>query len=120
LPEILAANGFEIRPWHEHFPGWADIDFLPRIAAEGWILLTKDKNIRRRPIEVETILNSEVRAFVLTASNLRSDEMAALLIRARRKIERICQQRGPFIFNITSMGNVAQVPKRAFRRRVGR
>ncbi len=59
------------------------------------MLLTKDKDIRRRPLEIEAILNARVRAFVLTATE-------------------------PFIFNITRMGYFAELSKRGLDRRAGR
>jgi hypothetical protein len=46
------------------------------------VLLTKDKDIRRRPLEIEAILNTRVRAFVLTATELRREEQSAIFLRA--------------------------------------
>ena len=117
MPGVLAAAGYEIRPWYEHFAGREDIEWLPAIGARDWVLLTKDKDIRRRPLEIEAILNSHVRAFVLTATQLRRDEQAEILLKAMPKIRRICQRPGPFIYNITRMGYFAEISNRALRRR---
>jgi hypothetical protein len=120
VPAALAAAGFDVRPWFDHFPGVLDVDWLPAIGREGWVLLTKDKDIRRRPLEVEAILNSRVRAFVLVATVLSREEQAALFIGAMRKIHRICARPGPFIFNITTMGHLSQIPERVLTRRARR
>ena len=108
-----------MRPYYEHFSGLRDVEWLPPVGERHWILLTKDKNIRRRQLEVDAILNTGVRAFVVTATELHREEMATLLLRAMPKIQRICQQRGPFIFNITASGLVSQISNRTLRRRAG-
>jgi hypothetical protein len=114
------AAGHEIRPWYEHFPSALDIDWLPAIGQHGWVLLTKDRGIRRRPLEVEAILNARVRAFVLTATDLTREAQADVFVRAMQKIVRICEQRGPFIYNLTRTGQLAIVPRRLLRRHIGR
>jgi hypothetical protein len=53
----LQSEGHEAKPFDE-FAGQRDVDFLPIIGERGWVLLTKDKNIRRNQLEVEAILNA--------------------------------------------------------------
>jgi hypothetical protein len=120
VPQELAAAGYQVRPWYEHFAGCEDVEWLPAIGYRGWVLLTKDKDIRRRPLEIEAILNARVRAFVLTATDLRREEQAVIFLRAMPKIRRICGRPGPFIYNITRMGNVTEVAKRVLHRRAPR
>lgn len=119
VPVEIIAAGYDVRPWFEHFPGVSDVEWLPEIGREGWVLLTKDKDIRRRPLEVEAILNSHVKAFVLTATDLRREAQAAVFVKAMRRIVRICAQRGPFIYNLTRTGQLAPVPAQVLRRRAG-
>jgi hypothetical protein len=114
------AAGHEIRAWYDHFPGIDDIEWLPAIGERGWVLLTKDKDIRRRPLEIEAILNSRVRAFVLTASGLRREEQADIFLKAMPKIHRVCRRRGPFVYNVTALGNLGEISTRVLRRRAGR
>jgi hypothetical protein len=120
VAESLTTAGFDVRAYHDHFAGVRDVDWLPRVGASRWILLTKDKNIRRNQLEVDAILNSGVRAFVVTAAGLHRDELAKLVLSAMPKIQRICQQRGPFIFNITASGVVSQISTRELRRRASK
>lgn len=94
-----------------------DVHWLPVIGERQWILLTKDKNIRKNQLEIDAILNAGVRAFVVTATNLHRDVMSALLLRAMPKIVRICQRRGSFIYNITATGIVSEISTRTLRRR---
>jgi hypothetical protein len=120
VPGALAAAGYDIRPWYDHFAGKEDVEWLPAIGERGWVLLTKDKDIRRRPLEIEAILNARVRAFVLTATELRREEQAEIFLQAMPKIHRVCRRSGPFIFNITRMGYLNEVSKRVLHRRARR
>jgi len=119
VPGELRAAGYDVRPWYEHFAGQPDVGWLPAIGNRGWVLLTKDKDIRRRPLEIEAILNAHIRAFVLTATELGREEQAGIFLRAMPKIHRICRRPGPFIYNITRMGNFAELSRRLLRRRAG-
>ncbi|MPZ19409.1 MAG: hypothetical protein GEV06_16055 [Luteitalea sp.] len=120
MPHELARAGYDIRPWYEYFAGQEDVEWLPAIGKRGWVLLTKDKDIRRRPLEIEAIINARLRAFVLTATELRREEQATILLKAMPKIHRICRRTGPFIYNITRLGYFAEIPKRLLRRRTRR
>lgn len=120
VAESLSAAGFDVRAYYDHFAGMQDVDWLPRVGTNEWVLLTKDKNIRRRQLEVDVILNSGVRAFVVTAVGLHREDLAKLLLSAMPKIQRICLQRGPFIFNVTASGVVSQISNRKLRRRASK
>jgi len=98
------------------FPGAKDIEYLPAIGQRGWILVTKDQHIRRNRLEIDAILNSGVRAFVLTGAELRAEEQGQLILSVMRKIYRICTQRGPFIYLITRSGIFTRMSNRRLRR----
>lgn len=117
VAEALATGGLNVRAYYDYFAGMPDVEWLPKVGASGWILLTKDKNIRRRQLEVDAILNSGVRAFVVTAVGLHRNDLAKLILRVMPKIHRICQRDGPFIFNITASGVLSQISNRKLRRR---
>jgi hypothetical protein len=110
----LAALGHDIRAGVEHFPGRQDHLWLPVIGARGWVVITKDQAIRRNPLEIEALLNSGARAFVITA-DLSPEDALSLLARKWTKIARICQRKGPFIFNITASGIMAEISPRELR-----
>ncbi len=40
--------------------GTPDVDWLPRVGARGWILITKDKNIRKREVELRALKQAGV------------------------------------------------------------
>jgi hypothetical protein len=85
VAEALSAGGFDVRPYYDYFAGMQDVDWLPQVGVDRWILLTKDKNIRRRQLEVDAILNSGVRAFVVTAVGLHREDLAKLMLRVMPK-----------------------------------
>lgn len=106
-----------MRPWYEHYPGKQDVEWLPFVGASGWVILSKDKDLRKNYLEIKAILNSGARAFVLTAGEIRKEEQAEVFLRAMPRIKRICRRKGPFIFNITQMGNMSEVSSTKLRRR---
>jgi hypothetical protein len=112
----LQSEGYDARPFDE-FAGRRDVDFLPIIGERQWVLVTKDKNLRRNQLEVHAILNADVRAFVITATGLNHEQISDLVLRAVPKILRICRQRGPFVFNITATGKMSQISRRTLEHR---
>lgn len=111
----LQSHGHDAQPFDE-FAGRSDVEMLLALGSRNWVLLTKDKNIRKNELEVDAILNSGIRAFVVTATNLNHPEITALITGAMKKILKICRQKGPFVYNVTASGTVSQVPRRVLRR----
>ena len=112
----LQTDGYDAKPFDE-FGGSCDAEFLPVIGQRNWILLTKDKNLRRNQLEVEAILNAGIRAFVVTATTLNHQQITELLLNAMPKICRVSRQRGPFVYNITATGTMSQLSRRTLNRR---
>lgn len=112
----LQLEGHDASPFDE-FAGRSDVEFLPVIGERQWVLVTKDKNVRRNQLEVHAILNAGVRAFVITASGLDHQQISDLVLRAMPKIVRVCRQRGPFVYNVTATGAISQIPRRTLERR---
>ena len=105
VADALTAAGAVVELHHQHFaPGTPDAEWLPVVGSRGWIILTKDRHIRKRPLEREAILASSARAFVLTAADLNGAEQAALLASTLPRIRRLCRQPGSFVATITRSG----------------
>jgi hypothetical protein len=48
----LRAAGARVEVHIDHFPqDAADADWIPEVGRRGWVLITKDENIRRNPLE---------------------------------------------------------------------
>lgn len=105
--ELINA-GVAVEIHDEHFPrDEEDRVWLKVVGERGWVVLTKDKKLRYRPLEIAALRASKARVFVLTAGNLRGSEIAAVFIKA---LPRICDvlrsESGPFIAGVTQSGQV--------------
>ena len=43
---------------------------LAAVGARGWVFLSKDRNIRRRTLERQALMDADVKAFLLTTADL--------------------------------------------------
>lgn len=73
----------------------------------GWVLITKDKNIRKRPLELQALQSSGVKAFVLTSGNLSGEAQALLFKDALPKMIRLIRrEEPPFVARVTADSDV--------------
>lgn len=96
VAEALRARGALVEIHDDHFPADArDQDWLLEVGRRGWVVLMKDKRIRRVKLELEALLTANVRAFVLTSGNLTGPEMADVFVRHLRRIAALAVSRPP-------------------------
>src|SRR5438093_398009 len=55
----------------------------------GWVVLTKDDAIRRRPSERDALIDAGARVFCLTSAQLRGDEQTQRFVSNRHRIIRL-------------------------------
>jgi len=67
---------------------------------KGWVVLTKDDAIRRRPAEREALAEAGDRVFCLTNAQLRGAEQTARFVDNRKRIIRQASRQGPFIYGV--------------------
>jgi hypothetical protein len=81
IPGALREAGEEVRVHDEHFPqDTRDEVWLADVGQRGWVVLTKDKHIRYRALEIHALRAADVRAFVLTSrGDLSGEEVATFL-----------------------------------------
>ena len=95
--------------------GVDDRTWLRFTAEKGYVALTKDKNIRRFPLSIGTILASRSRVVTFSVGAATGSELAAL---ATRVVPAIARSVGPLrracIFRVTASGALTEVkiPKR--------
>ncbi|MEE9256894.1 MAG: hypothetical protein V3V56_06975 [bacterium] len=106
----LENEGVAVEVLADHFDvGAEDIVWLSEVGKRGWIVLTKDKMIRKRNIEINTLVSSGVPAFVLTAGGLSGEEMGQIFVRALPAMLRFVEKNPPpFIATISRKGNVSK------------
>jgi hypothetical protein len=86
--------------------------WLARAGAQGWVVITKDKPTRKRPIAREAMLAAGVRTFIFSGGELNGVEMAASIVAALPRMRRmIAKTPPPFIARITASGDVTLIER---------
>ena len=110
VAEVLTRAGLIVELHKRHFtPGTPDKDWLPVIGERGWVLLTQDKAIKRRPLEILVLRQYRVSAFVVSAKGLRGEEIGALIEASIPKILRILKKTLPPLVASISRGSVVEL-----------
>ena len=119
MPQALRDAGAQVEVHDDHFvPGALDEEWLPEIGRRGWVLITKDREIRYRATEREALLGAGVRAFVLRTRGLSGFENAQILVRALPGMVRFSTGNPPpFIAAVSPSGTVAMLFRESRRRR---
>jgi PIN like domain len=91
IVEGLRATGLTVHSMagiygEEQAQGLPDETWLRDAGVNGWIVLTKDDAIRRRPAERDALTDAAVRVFCLTNRNLRGTEQTARFVSNRHRI----------------------------------
>jgi PIN like domain len=104
VPELLRAEGLRLVTLAEHYgipndETVEDVEWLQLCGDRGWFAIMKDDRIRYVGAERRALVESAVRAAVITNANLPAPEMAERIIRALTDLATICGEReGPFLF----------------------
>jgi hypothetical protein len=108
VPAALRSAGAVVEVHDEHYPqDQEDVDWLPKVGARGWLVLTKDKAIRRNELEINALMTAGVGAFILSAGGLSGPSMGAVFVKALTKMLRIAATRTrPFVAAVTAAGDV--------------
>ena len=74
----------------DHLPPDApDEDWIARVGRQGWVALTKDKNIRYRSAEIQSIRHHGALVVVIRAKNATGAEIAESVVQGRNRIARM-------------------------------
>ena len=69
-------------------PDAPDEAWIALVGQMGWVALTKDKNIRYRAAELESMKRNAARVIVIRARNATGEDIAELLVKGRHRIAR--------------------------------
>lgn len=108
MPTALREAGANIELHKTHF-AHDEIDpvWLRECGQKGWVVLTKDRNIRYNLVERTALLNAGVAAFVLTSGQMSGADMANAFVKALPKIARFLEKyTPPFIARVHKDGKV--------------
>jgi hypothetical protein len=89
----LRDAGETVQAHDDHFPqDTADADWLTEVGRRGWVVLTKDKDIRRNPLEHGALVRANVACFMLGRGDLTARAMADTFIRALPLMRRVLRR----------------------------
>ena len=105
VPEGLRAAGWSVVTMDEHYgvtesqriddPVW-----IREASERGEVLITKDRNVAKRPFEAEAIAAAEARVLVIASGNLTGQEALARLISNEARIEQAVAGPGPWVLGV--------------------
>lgn len=111
VAQALRDAGVAVKVHDDHFPQDAtDVEWLTAAGKQDWVVLSKDKQIRRNPLERAAIATASVKAFFLTQQGISGPEMASIFVKALPgMVARADSQPGPFIYTISRAGLFTRV-----------
>ncbi len=109
VPSALRATGYIVHTlrslYGERIAQTIDDEvWLRRAGGEGWIVLVKDKKIRRRPHELQAIRDSAAKVFCLTSGSITGQEMANIVLKHANRMVARSRRKGPFIYALSEGG----------------
>lgn len=111
MGDALTELGAPFVALNQHFPqNTPDEVWLKEAGKRRWVVLTRDKNIRRRPNELQAFRDSGVIVFVLTAGDASAADTATLVSRLYLRLIRKAQAtKAPAMFSVTLAGAISQI-----------
>ena len=105
LPDALREHGFVVHTLasvfgEERGQHVVDEDWIAHAGAKGWVVLTKDDAIRRRPLELAAIERFRVQVFCLTNAGLRGDQQRDRFLANIYRITQRARKPGPWICGV--------------------
>jgi hypothetical protein len=100
-----------VRPACVIASGVKDPLWIPVVANEGWLIVTRDSAIQRRRAEVAAVRNNGARMVALAGADAggKWEQLEVLMINWRR-IQTWAGEPGPFIYSVTRAGTPRRIP----------
>lgn len=101
FPALLREAGLDVIVHDDHFPERTlDDVWLPEVGRNGWVVLTRDKQIRWKANERDAVMEHGVALFALSGSG-RTPELADLVVTNIAAVERfLARHARPFLAKI--------------------
>jgi len=112
IADALREVGEQVEIHDDHLPPDApDEDWISLVGKKGWIAVTKDKNIRYRIGEIESVRNNGAKVIVVRAKDATGSEIGSVLVRFREKIKKYASRTPPpFIAGLDRWGSIKDYP----------
>lgn len=104
----LRREGIRVEVHDDHLsPDAPDEEWVELVGREGWVAVTRDKNIRYRAVEISAIRKHSARVIVIRMKHATGPLMAELLVKERHRIARfVAKTKAPFVAGISRDGSV--------------
>lgn len=105
VPNGLLAAGYEVHTMASVYgedvaQRLQDPPWIKDAARNGWIILSKDRKLRYRPVEQKAVVAAKAKVFVLAERNLRGEVMLDRFLRNMARITLRSRHPGPQIFRV--------------------
>ncbi len=112
VPDAIRAAGRKVYHHDDEFPENAkDVEWLPYVASNGWIIITRDKGIWTTPFQRRAFYDAGARVFIVTATALRAEDEAKLIVSMLNRMEEIvAETTAPFMARVNRTEVVLRVP----------
>lgn len=88
-------------------PDAPDPEWIAEVGRHGWLVVTRDKNIRRRPNELRAVRDAKLHMFALSSGNLSAADTAVIVIKAWPAMQReALQTPAPALYVVSQSGAV--------------
>ena len=106
----LREIGFKVEVHRDHFkPGTSDPEWLTALAKYGWTAISRDKRLRYRPNEIQTIRATQARVVIVTGGNLSAGDLAKLLRKFAKKLSSFLEGNpGQLLATFTQSGAITK------------
>lgn len=106
VPEALKASSLRVERLDDHFaPNCPDVEWLPEVARRGWIVLTRDQNLRWRPLERHIVVEAGLRVFVVRAKDLSGPQIVEILLtRMPAMLSLVASRAAPYVVHVRRDG----------------
>jgi hypothetical protein len=108
VPNGLRDHGLTVEAHKDHFNSDEDdAVWIREVGRRGWAIITKDKRVRSRQLEVVALLNSGQPTFVVTSGNATAQSNVKTIMTALNDmIGCIRTIQPPFVAQITGAGQL--------------
>ncbi len=89
-----------------------DPEWLREVGRRGWLVLTRDQNIRRKPNELAALREAGVILFALTSGNLSAQETAEIVVKVWPKMQTLAARTTPpAVFSVSRGGEIRRIER---------
>ncbi len=83
-------------------PSTRDSEWIPLVAQQHWIAITRDSKISRRPWETQAVFGHGGRQITISGNEgISTWSQLEIVMRHWRRIEALHERPGPFIYTVT-------------------